>query len=1172
MSLRFIIGGSGSGKTRRLYDELIRDAAEHPGKQYFAIVPEQFTMQTQKDIVDLHPRHGVMNIDIVSFERLAYRIFEELAVPALSVLDDMGKAMVIRRTAGRQDLALFGRQLDKPGFVDELKSQLSEFLQYGITEEKISAMAEAAKSPMLRAKLADMGKVLAAFREYTEREGFLAREELLERLAGVLPRSEMVRGSVITLDGFTGFTPVQFHILEILLGMAEQVTVTVTMDAGANPYRRGEEQELFRLSRETVCRLVDLSALTGAGRGKDILLTGEFPRFKDSPELQFIERELFRNRGNAFAPDARGIQNGNGVRMVRTASPAEEVSVIAAEISRLVKSRGLRYRDIAVITGDLSVYRGEFAHQFEAGGIPYFIDSKKSIMENPATELVRSALEVLEKDFTYESVFRYLKCGFVLSGEEWLYHLENYVLALGIRGYRRWSMPWERTYPEAELMDLVRLNEVREQVLTPFGPLKEVFGRRGVTVRERTEALRAFLDAVGFEEQIEARAESLRERGEAVLAAEYDQIPALVTDLFDRIMALLGEEKVSRAEYADLLDAGFSEIKIGLIPAVFDRVVVGDITRTRLSHIRALFFAGLNDGVVPKASGGGGILSDLERQKLREMDVELAPTLREDGFRQRFYLYLAMTKPSERLYLSWHAASADGKTTPVSSLVGQVMRLFPDKTVMQPDTMNLAIWSEQAGLRILASGIRGLAGAGKTGKAAGDAAPAKGKDGTSDRAKMAELYRYFREREDTRGAAENLHRASVYSYTDRGIGKAAAKLLYGSVVRGSVTRLETFAECAYAHFMRYGLELRERREFEIGAADLGNIYHDALEKFFVTAAGRGIRVEDLTDADRKALIGECVAEAGKGYGNAVFESSARNRYLLERVARIADRSAWALTEQLRAGEFTPDAFELGFSPADNLKSMKIALPGDTGVWLRGRLDRVDVSESEEDLFVRVIDYKTGKAGFDLEKIYHGLQLQLVVYMQAAVEKYSRLYPGKRVRPAGLFYYHVDDPVLSTGNRENKHLEDMLRRELVMSGLAGKDPEILRRLDRRIAVGTGQTADSIVMPVSIKNGALTPRSSVADEKQFKLLAGHVDSLIRRDAEEILSGKISVNPCKTGGTVPCTYCPYRGICGFDVRNHGYRYRRLPNFGAEDIWRLLEKEADRKGGGEDGSQMDG
>lgn len=1157
MSLRFIIGGSGSGKTRRLYDELIRDAAAHPEKQYFAIVPEQFTMQTQKDIVDLHPNHGVMNIDIVSFERLAYRIFEELAVPALSVLDDMGKAMVIRRTAAKEDLILFGRQLDKPGFVEELKSQLSEFLQYGITEEKLAAMAEGEKSPMLRAKLSDMLTILRGFRAYTEQEGFIAREELLERLCRVLPNSRMVRGSVITLDGFTGFTPVQYHLLEILLGMAEQVTVTVTMDPEENPYRRGEEQELFCLSRETVCRMVDLSSLSGAGRREDVLLSGRpYHRFKDCPELQFAEKELFRHRGNAYAADAASPKNGNGITFVRTASPAEEVSVIAAEVNRLVKSRGLRYRDIAVITGDLSVYRGEFAHQFEAGQIPYFIDSKKSILENPATDLVRSALDVMEKDFSYEAVFRYLKSGFVLSDAEGLYLLENYVMALGIRGYRRWNEPWERTWPGADLIDLNRLNGIREEVIKPFAALKEVSGKRGAAVRERTKALLAFLEELGLEDKLFQRAEELREAGDPVLASEYDQVYGLITDLLDRTEALLGEEKVSRAAYADILDAGFGEIKIGLIPAVFDRVVIGDITRTRLNGIKVLFFAGLNDGVVPKASGGGGILSDQERRRLREQNVELAPTLREDGFLQRFYLYLAMTKPSERLYLSWHASSADGKVTPQSSLVGQVMRLFPEKKVMRPDSMHLALWSEAAGLRILSAGFGKLA-----------------EDAGTDGGRMMELYRYYGSRKDHR-TADSLKKAAFFRYTDKGIGKAAAKALYGPVIRGSVTRLENYAQCAYAHFLRYGLDLRERREYEVQAADLGNIYHDAIERFFAEAAKRGVPVQDLTDHDRRALVEYCVREAGEGYGNAILESSARNRYLLSRITRITDRSAWALTEQLRAGEFVPDAFELPFTPGDNLRSMKIALPEDSGVWLQGRLDRVDISESPEEVFVRVIDYKTGKTGFDLEKIYYGLQLQLVVYMQAALEKYARRYPSKKVRPAGLFYYRMDDPMADAALREDpQKLSETLQDALVMSGLANRDGEALRRMDRRIVTGSGQTASSIVMPVAVKGGELTSRSSVADEHQLALLTGHVDSLIRQDAVEILSGKITVNPCRRGTDInSCRYCPYHAVCGFDTGNNGYRYRRLTELKPDEIWTRLGQKEQEKGGKTDGSQMDG
>ena len=336
MSLQFIAGGSGSGKTRYLYEKVIKESEEHPDIQYLFIVPEQYTMQTQKDIVTRHPNHGTMNIDIVSFARLAYRIFEELAVENLSVLDDMGKSMVLRKVAAAQkrQMVLFGGQLNKPGFVGQLKSMLSEFYQYGITPENLREMAPSAKSPLLQQKLNDLALVEQSFQEYIEGH-YITTEQVLDVLCRLIPESKLIRNSVIALDGYTGFTPIQYELLELLFRCCRKVIVTVTMDPEDNPYRESVQQKLFYMSRHTVCRLIDRAAAAGCSRDEDILLK-EKPmwRFKDSPELGFIENELFRYRGKVYHSGS-GNESGaaaehgrESLRLIEAATPQAEISFL----------------------------------------------------------------------------------------------------------------------------------------------------------------------------------------------------------------------------------------------------------------------------------------------------------------------------------------------------------------------------------------------------------------------------------------------------------------------------------------------------------------------------------------------------------------------------------------------------------------------------------------------------------------------------------------------------------------------------------------------------------------------------------------------------------------------------------------------------------------------------
>ena len=1310
MSLQFIIGGSGSGKTRTLYENLIHQSMEEPDGRFFALVPEQFTMQTQKEIVMLHPNHGVMNIDIVSFERLAYRVFEELAIENLAVLDDMGKSMVLRRVSSgvRGNLHLFGGHLDKAGFISEIKSMLSEFFQYGITEEKLETLIGETKSPLLRQKLLDMQVLYRAFQAYTE-EKVIVKEEILSLLCRVLPQSQLIRDSVVTLDGYTGFTPIQYELLELLFRCCRKVIVTVTMDPEDNPYRESVQQKLFYMSRHTVCRLIDRAAAAGCSRDEDILLK-EKPmwRFKDSPELGFIENELFRYRGKVYHSGS-GNESGaaaehgrESLRLIEAATPQAEISFLCGEIRRLVASEGIRYREIAVITGDLETYSREILRQFEKNQIPCFIDYKKNILSNPMVELIRAALEVLQSGFSYESVFRFLKTGLVmplagLSPEviyqaenyvialgirgfkrwnstwervyrgaelinldelnqfreavvtpflplrevfsnrkvtvrertealvhflealemeqklaamaqqfeevgdmslakeygfidykknilsnpmveliraalevlqsgfsyesvfrflktglvmplaglspEVIYQAENYVIALGIRGFKRWNSTWERVYRGAELINLDELNQFREAVVTPFLPLREVFSNRKVTVRERTEALVHFLEALEMEQKLAAMAQQFEEVGDMSLAKEYGQVYGLVMDLFDRIVALLGEEVMGQREYAEILDAGFAEIKVGLIPAVVDRIVVGDITRTRLSNIKVLFFAGVNDGIVPSVSGRGGILSEADRRALREMQVELAPTAREESFLQRFYLYLALTKPSDYLYLSCAASSAEGKAMRPSSLMLQLLKLFPEKRLEQPEEEKEALWSPELGMSWVLRGLQDE------------------KSGENDQ--FISLYRYFIQAESYRDEMQALSDAAFYTYQDTGIGKAAARALYSPILRGSVTRMELYASCAYAHFLSYGLELSERQMYEIAPSDIGNLFHAAIDMYFTRMKEENRLFSGISEEDRQKMVAECVASVTEEYGNAILGSSYRNQYLERKVYRITDRTIWALTEQLKKGDFEPAGFEVSFSPMDHLRAMRIPLSNEEAIHLRGRIDRIDLCEDGDRLYLKIIDYKTGKTKFDLTDIYYGLQLQLVVYMDAAMEKIGREYPDKTVVPAGLFYYHIEDPMVERKpvESEEETNADILK-ALRMNGLVNGDREALAHLDNRL--GEEATVDSDVVPVSIKNEAIVERrSQAAGEEKFRVLGAYVNRKMKHMGREILDGNIAASPYKNGQKTACDYCPYHSVCGFDLKTDGYQFRRFDKLSPEEIWgKMEEKDKETEG----------
>lgn len=1176
MALQFILGGAGSGKTRMLYDRVIRESMEHPEIKYLVVVPEQFTMQTQKEIIRLHPRHGVMNIDIISFKRLAYRVFEDLGVRMPAVLDDMGKSMVLRKVAGlkRRELSLYKGHLEQTGFISQLKSQISELYQYGITPDMLQEAEKNTDSILLAQKLADLEAIYSGFKEYIESH-YITAEEILDILCREIPRWEPLKDSVILLDGYTGFTPVQYRLVELFLIHARDVLCTVTMDDRENAYKESGIQHLFYMSRHTVCRVADMARQHGIPKKEDMICSRRPAwRYVESPELDFLEQNLYRYHGKEWT----GIPEQ--IRIYKGRNPAGEAAYVCSRIEQMVQEEGMRYRDAAVITGDLPSYGRELAHQFDEAGIPYFLDDKKSILENPMVELIRAALEMV-KDFSYESVFRYLKTGLVYNSkppfddslgyeEQMTDRLENYVRALGVRGWKSWDSQWERQYRGGEKLNLAELNEYRQWLLEPLRPVREAFKEEGATIASVTAALRQFLERMELRDKLEGYRRFFLERkepGDENLAREYGQVYDRVLELFERLEGLLGAEKADMKNYIQILDAGFQEIQVGVIPATIDQVMIGDITRSRLEAVKVLFFVGVNEGTVPQRKSSGSLLTDRDRAALRSMDLELAPTAKEDGCIQKFYLYLMMSKPSRQLVLTYAGLTPDGKSQRPSSLMGEMEKLFPHMVVRDENTVEWPVRTVRDARELLIQGLRkiqeqdigGGQDPGRGGQLTGLQAP-----GRAPRDAFLELFGHFFGSEEYRDKVRQLVDAAFYSYEERGIGRAAARALYGQTLQGSVTRLEQFASCAYAHFLRYGLELMERQEYELEAVDMGNLFHQSIDRCFAYMKEHGQDWRELTEEGRKRLVKECVAQVTEEYGNTIMSSSARNAYLAGRVERITDRTIWALAEQVKKGDFEPAGFEVSFSAIDNLKAMRIRLSEDEELQLRGRIDRMDLCKDEEHVYVKIIDYKSGATSFDLAALYYGLQLQLVVYMDAALEMEERNHPDKNVVPAGIFYYHIGDPMADKQEGMSpEDIEKQILKQLRMNGLVNSELDIIKHLDREIE------KESDVIPVAIKDGYVQEsRSSVASTRRFEDLRHFVNRKLKAAGRDILEGAVDLKPYKQGGRTACDYCPYHAVCGFDTKTAGFGYRRLKGLKPEEIWAELESEGEEI---TDGSELD-
>lgn len=1140
MSYRFCFGPSGAGKSRLLHAGILEKADPSQGDgntlrdNYVIIVPDQYSMQTQKEIVSESRNKGILNVDVLSFGRLTHRIFEETGVSDRAVLGETGKSLLIRRVAGKceSELTILKKSIHYPGMISEIKSVLSEFMQYGIGGEELSEMRKIARDHgqgALMARLSDLSTIYEAFLQ-GKKDRYITSEERLDLLAEAIPSSGLVKKSVFVLDGFTGFTPVQYRVIAALIRCSKEVVIALTMgdDGGrqidwVHAHRSpGKEDALYYLTRKTVCDIDAIAAREGLSRKEDLFVReeGDVPfRFRDNPVLAHLERHIFRYPASAYRGDTEGK-----IRISECDTPEEEVRQICIEIKKLVLTEGYQYRAVSVVCGDLERYGSIFEKQAARYGIPVYIDRTSSAGLNPLTESIRSVLQIRPQGYSYAAVFRYLRSGMSGLTAQETDVLENYCLRHGIRGRKKWSLPFE-----------AEMEPLRTRFLSEIEPVAGGIGEERMpvlTAAERTEALYRFLTGVKAEERMAELTDSFRESGDYVREKQFGQMYKSVISLLDLIYDLIGGETVSAPEYAELLEAGFSQIRLGTLPQQADRVLVGDIERTRLSECRILFLAGANDGNIPRGTSRGGLLSDLDREFLKRSGAELSPTPRQQMYIQRLYLYMNMTKPTDSLRLSYARTSPEGGALHASYLIQMIRKLFPDVAIAHPQNR-----PAQEQLTARRDSIVWLSGALRD--------YAQGRTGSDEDDVIRTAYGYLMREADPETALrlEGLKDAAFTRYDPVWISKETAGKLYGNRVEGSVSRLETAAKCSLYHFLQYGLRLSERKEFVIGSGDTGSILHQSLYRFSRKLESRGIAWKDFTPREGSALIAEALKETAAVYNDQVMHDTKRSEYQLARMERILQRSVDTLQYQLRKGDFVPEKFELKFGRGGDAGAIRIPLEDGAELLLEGRIDRIDLCREDGKVFVKILDYKSGSVKLDEEMMRRGLQLQLILYMNAVMEDLLSRNPGTAVIPSAMMYYQIKDPVINvTKGREDpdeNDLADQIRAELKPGGMVDSDPESYGHLHRGYQPGT----NSDVMPLRVnKNGEISGTSSAYSTQKFRELSGEVREVICALAQDILDGKASAEPAvwENGKKEACEYCPYKNVCGFDLSIDGFEYR--------------------------------
>jgi ATP-dependent helicase/nuclease subunit B len=1147
MSLRFIYGRAGSGKSTFCLEDIRKKIEKGDSKPLILLVPEQFSFQAEKNVLKYLGETGAFKVQVMSFSRMAQKVFSETGGMARKHMNTAGRSMLIYSIMSRNSsrLKVFGKAAKKHGFVAGMSDIITEFKRYSITPEDIKNVREEVDDTVLTGKLEDIYIIFSEF-ESRLHERYIDPEDDLNMLAAQIDKSRIFDGSEIWVDEFASFTPQEYRILEKLLRKAQRINITLCSDTGSGKAAR-DNTDVFLAIKNTEADLTKIIADLNVAYEEPVKLeAAKSGRFAGCDELGHLEKHLFSYPYSVYDKETQKIS------ILRALNKYSEIEETARDIVRLCRDEGALYRDIAVVCGDLEGYESLVHAVFDEYEIPFFIDGKNKIVNSPLIVLLTSALETVSKNWPYEGIFRYLKTGLLGFDRGEIDLLENYVLANGIRG-KKWTVDekWDRPInygfdpvdiSEVEAGYIARVNETRDKVTAPLIRLSQkIKGRHAA--KEMAEALYEFICEIGIPETIEMLIAKFEEMGRLDRAQEYEQVWGIIVELLEQVVEVLGDEAISGDEFAKIISAGLEEYEIGIIPPAIDQVLVGTIQRLRSHEIKVLYIIGVNDGVFPSASSKEGILADEDRIALISKGVQVMKDSKSLAFEEQFLSYTTMTTANRYLRLSFPVSDFDGKPKRPSIIISRLKKVFPK---VREESSIIKDTSEEALLRNITSKR----------PAFNEMLTLIKENPESDVLRCT--INWYKNDEQWKGKLKSAGEGFSYENTAEVFDTKKIRNLYGKNLSVSVSRLEKFVECPFSYFVQYGLKAKDRKEYKLGKPDIGTLMHESLRSYSARLEEEGIGWGEICSERQEELISEIVDEqVGKAHSS-ILSSSKRYAFVAQHVKGVLKRSVSMISRHMTRGEFVPVGYELSFGYEGDFPAIEVELNSGEKVGIVGKIDRADSMESKEGsgTYIRIVDYKSGNKDFKIGDVYHRLQLQLLVYLDAILTELGKK-PGAEMLPAGVLYFKLDDPIVKADkDLEDAEVEKKIMSELKMSGLIIKDEDIIRCMDSEIS------GYSDIIPVRIKtDGTISEgSSSTATIEQFDTLRAYVKQAIRDICEEILEGNIDINPYSKKGAAPCRYCSYSSVCQFDPAVKGNKYRIFKDIKEEEAWELIEKEIDK------------
>lgn len=1126
MSVKIIRGGIGSEKNRLCIEQIKKVYAETGGERCIMLVPDNYSFETEKQFVYEFGGTGLNGIDVMTPRKMAVTF---LPANRKKYFSDAGRQMLTARAINEYcenvpESPLI-RTMRTNGFTSIMEQFIKEMKSYCIEPQELYASADMQKNGMLAEKLRAAGAVYEKYNEFFEDGQYTDGGDDLMRVAEFIKESDEFNKNLhVWVNHFDEISPQHMLVLEAMAEKEVDITIGINY-----PYE--DRFSVYGSIGKTYEKLCSLKGYEGDFNCKTLY------SHVNSPEIRF----MLENYNNLRA---RYTEETNDVSIFTGRDSYAEIEHIACEILRLVREENYRYKDIVVMCGSGGSENHIIKAVFDEYKIPYFSDEKINLSDHPIAMQLLSVFDIFEDDWSYNSVFRYMRSGFIYDDEglhidlSLIDRVDNYVLKYGIKGKSRWLMP-EWRFDEEENDCEKSVSAAKTALASPLFKLYERV-KKGCTAKEHSEALLEFAESINMYVGLKKDVERLRYNGNNDEAQQFSEIWNLIIEVIDQAVVTMGERNMTFSEYGRYIRAGISACELRMIPSCIDSVCVGSVERSTSAYVKALFVSGAVSGTYPRRVLSEGFLSDSDRNILNESGLTVMSGTSERTEMQYYKVYKSIAPVTDKLYFSYHIQNGEGKALRPSGIIGDIRRVFEkikeSDNVLSDSTDGEYISSPQATLhRLLINKSRNRA---------------EIKDSRWEAA-----YNWYKQKDEYRGKLDLIDAAADFARRRVRLTEETARELFGAETVYSAKRLNTYAQCPFSYFMMYGLEARKQETAKLEASDFGVYAHkiiqdlcEEVEKGADTPEEKAKRWRELSDSERNKCIDKIADGIKNEISSAELSDSGKRLNIIDRVNRTVKESAEIVHKSLKRGRYTTVGYEKEFDKVDL-----------GGVYIQGIVDRIDSYTDGENEYVRIIDYKTGKTEFDITDIYNRVNMQMVIYALAV-----RKTLGKNAEISGMFYNKVKHNFVqcAEGNEDTARAEHIKNMRLDGVMFAPKDADGGFDLEAVYAVDENarnqRSYKSDFSPVNLKADGTAYAGSVygTDERDGLLL--YVEDSIKDIDSEIKSGKIDVSPYEQDSAKnACTYCEYKSACIFERENADMRRK---NGSKKEIWKRI---AEYKGG---------